>query len=146
MPSNWVKKINNSDADIVNLHWIQREMISIKDISRIRKPLVWTLHDMWAFCGTEHIATDNRWRDGYHKTENSNFFDLDKWNWSRKKKLWKNKLQIITPSRWLGKCVEDSKLMGDWPISVVGNTIDTKNGNPKISQIHARSLILKKIN
>ena len=42
-----------------------------------------------------------------------------------------NKLQIITPSRWLGKCVEDSKLMGDWPISVVGNTIDTKKWKPK---------------
>ena len=34
LPSDWLKKINNSDADIVNLHWIQNEMMSVKDISK----------------------------------------------------------------------------------------------------------------
>ena len=51
LSSRWVKHVNNSDADIVHLHWIQNEMLSIKDIPRIKKPIVWTLHDMWAFCG-----------------------------------------------------------------------------------------------
>lgn len=138
MPSNWVNKINNSDADIVNLHWIQREMISIKDISKIKKPIVWTLHDMWAFCGTEHLATDDRWRDGYQQTQKNTFFDIERWNWMRKRKLWKNKLQIITPSRWLGNCVNDSKLMCDWPISVIGNAINTKKWRPR-NIFHARS-------
>jgi hypothetical protein len=51
--SHWVSKINSSDADIVHLHWICNEMLSITDISRIKKPIVWTLHDMWGFCGAE---------------------------------------------------------------------------------------------
>ena len=65
VPSRWPELINSSDADVVNLHWVQAEMLSIADISRIGKPVVWTLHDMWAFCGAEHYAWDNRWRDGY---------------------------------------------------------------------------------
>ena len=35
-------------------------MISIKDISKIDIPLVWTFHDMWPFCGGEHFTENNR--------------------------------------------------------------------------------------
>ena len=88
-PSKWISRINNSDADIVHLHWVQGEMISIYDISKIKKPVVWTLHDMWAFCGAEHYTNNFRWRNGY-KSQNKNFcynrFDLNRWVWIRKKK------------------------------------------------------------
>ena len=47
---NW---INNSDFDIVNLHWICG-VICNKDIAKIKKPIVWTMHDTWPFCGAEH--------------------------------------------------------------------------------------------
>ena len=33
LPSGWVKKINATNADIIHLHWIQGEMISLKEIS-----------------------------------------------------------------------------------------------------------------
>ena len=49
IPSRWLKFINNSDADIIHLHWINNEMLSISDIGKIKKPVVWTLHDMWPF-------------------------------------------------------------------------------------------------
>ena len=51
LSSNWLKKINTSDADIIHLHWVQGEMLSIKEISNINKPLIWTFHDMWPFVG-----------------------------------------------------------------------------------------------
>ena len=60
--------INNMDVDIINLHWINNEMISIKEIAEIKKPIVWTLHDMWAFCGTEHYTLNKRFIKGYSKT------------------------------------------------------------------------------
>ena len=31
-PSFWPKLINSSDYDIVNLHWVNGEMLSVKDI------------------------------------------------------------------------------------------------------------------
>ena len=71
LSSSWVKKINSSDADIVNLHWVQHEMLSVSDISKINKPLVWTLHDMWPFCATEHYAKNDNWQKGYANQKNN---------------------------------------------------------------------------
>ena len=99
--------INSSDADVVNLHWVQAEMLSIADISRIAKPLVWTLHDMWAFSGAEHCAWDNRWRDGYRRNnrpKHERGFDLNRWAWQRKRKYWRRPMQIVCPSQWLADC------------------------------------------
>ena len=67
LPSSWSKRINNSDFDIVNLHWVGGEMISVKDIGRIKNLQYGPLHDMWAFCGAEHYSLDKRWCDGYKK-------------------------------------------------------------------------------
>ena len=39
LSSNWLKKINSSDADIIHLHWIQGEMISIDKNLKIEKPV-----------------------------------------------------------------------------------------------------------
>ena len=145
LPSNWVKRINESDADIVNLHWIQREMLSIKDISKIKKPIVWTLHDMWAFCGAEHYTNDNRWREGYNFNNRPSYesgFDLNKWTWRRKQKYWKNPIQIITPSSWLANCVRESKLMSNWPVSVVANPLNTEVFKPIDKKIALKKLNL----
>ena len=142
-PSNWVKHINSSDVDIVHLHWIQNEMLSIKDISKIKKPIVWTLHDMWAFCGAEHYTNDNRWRESYNSNNRPNYesgFDLNLWTWNRKKKYWKKPIQIVTPSSWLAKCVKESALMKSWPVSVIYNSIDTDQWAP-MDKKNARQLL-----
>tara|TARA_B110000027_G_C16120879_1_gene302882 strand:- start:2124 stop:3350 length:1227 start_codon:yes stop_codon:yes gene_type:complete len=133
LSSSWVKKINSSDADIVNLHWVQHEMLSVSDISKINKPLVWTLHDMWGFCGAEHVSWDERWKDGYNidnRPMHESGFDLNRWTWLRKKKYWKKPIQIITSSNWLMGCVKQSKLMQNWPSKTIPNAIDTEFWKP----------------
>ena len=133
LQSKWYDKINKSDADVVNLHWVQRETLSIKDISKIKKPIVWTLHDMWAFCGAEHYTNDNRWQEGYRLDNRPYYesgFDLNRWTWKRKKKYWKKKFQIVTPSKWLASCVGKSALMKDWPVSVIPNPINADYWKP----------------
>ena len=143
VPSRWPERINASDSELVNLHWVQGEMLSIADISRIRKPIVWTLHDMWAFCGAEHYATDYRWRDGYHadnRPDHESGFDLNRTTWQRKQKHWRRPFQIVCPSQWLADCVQASALMADWPVAVVPNPIDTERWQP-IDQHLARQLL-----
>ena len=133
LPSKWVKLINKSDADFVHLHWVQREMLSIHDIGIIKKPIIWTLHDMWPFCGAEHYTNDNRWRQGYNINNRPNYetgFDLNRWTWQRKKFNWKNPIHIVTPSKWLAKCVSESQLMSSWPVNVIANPIDTNYWKP----------------
>ena len=51
-------KINKMNFDIINLHWINNEMMSIKDLKRINKPLVWTLHDLWPISGKDHYSNE----------------------------------------------------------------------------------------
>ncbi|MCF6237095.1 MAG: glycosyltransferase family 4 protein [Gammaproteobacteria bacterium] len=131
--SSWPARINKSNVDLVHLHWLCAEMMSVEDIARIRKPLVWTLHDMWAFCGAEHYSKDSRWREGYtasNRPAGEAGFDLNRWVWKRKRKEWKNPTQIVTPSKWLSECVGESALMHDWPVKVIPNAINTDEWKP----------------
>jgi glycosyltransferase involved in cell wall biosynthesis len=132
-PSQWLNKINKTDVDLVNLHWINAEMLSIKDIPKINKPLVWTLHDMWAFCGSEHISYDKRYINGYtskNRPSDEKGLQLNKWIWNLKKHYWKNPINIVTPSNYMAKCVSNSYLMKDWPVTVIPNTINTHVWKP----------------
>lgn len=141
--SPWIDRINKSDADLVHLHWVQHEMLSIADIARIEKPIVWTLHDMWAFCGAEHLAQDDRWRLGYSKNDNSNSkfgFDINRWTWLRKLKHWQKPTHVVTPSNWLANCVRESKLMENWPVSVVPNLLNTDYWKPKDKNFARKTL------
>ncbi|MBE0597717.1 MAG: glycosyltransferase family 4 protein [Desulfuromonadales bacterium] len=143
LPSRWPAIINKSVADIVNLHWLCAEMMSVEDIGRIQKPLVWTLHDMWAFCGAEHVSYDNRWKDGYtsvNKPAHERGIDLNRWVWNRKRNAWKKPLQIVTPSRWLADCVRQSSLMHGWPVITIPNAIDTDVWQP-VDRTQARMLM-----
>ena len=108
-------------------------MLSIRDIGRIQKPIVWTLHDMWAFCGAEHYTDDHRWRDGYRRDNrpiHESGFDLNRWSWKRKCTHWQKRMHIVTPSQWLADCVRQSALMREWPVSVVPNPIDIERWKP----------------
>jgi glycosyltransferase involved in cell wall biosynthesis len=141
--SRWVKRINNCDADIIHLHWTQNEMLSVSDISSIKKPIVWTLYDMWAFCGAEHYTDEYRWKYGYQRNNRPVYesgFDLNFWTWKRKIKNWKKPIHIIAPSYWLGNCVKESKLMHEWPIEVIPYPIDTNFWKPLKKKL-ARELL-----
>lgn len=137
--------INDCETDLVNLHWICGGLLSIEAIGRIRKPLVWRLPDMWAFCGAEHYAPDGqytRWRTGYTSSTRAAtnwFLDIDKWAWRRKKNSWLDSIQIVAPSHWLAECAANSALMHDWPISVIPNALPTETYRP-ISKREARKI------
>lgn len=139
MPTFWHRRLLGA-ADVVNLHWVNAGMMSIADIGRIKVPVVWTLHDMWAFCGAEHYPQDFRWRDGYSaasRPEHESGFDLNRWVWGRKLRQWRTPMHIVTPSRWLAECVRQSALMHEWDVQVIPNAIDTDFWRP-IDRIEAR--------
>lgn len=136
LPSNLAAAINASAASVVNLHWLGGEAMSVEDLGRIRKPVVWTLHDMWAFCGAEHVTDDGasaRWRAGYlrgNRPAGSAGLDIDRHTWNRKRRAWRSPVQLVTPSCWLADCVRSSALMHDWPVRVIPNVLDTDAFKP----------------
>ncbi|WP_109312254.1 glycosyltransferase [Ruegeria sp. AU67] len=116
--------LNSQPSQILNLHWVNSDMISIAEIGAVKHPVVWTFHDMWPFSGAEHVSELDRWRDGYVSSEFSGF-DLNRWVWKRKAAHWKKPFQVVCPSNWLADCVRQSALMRDWPVTVIPNAIDT---------------------
>lgn len=131
-----VDHLNQCDADVIHLHWIIG-MLSIQDIGRITKPLVWTFHDMWAFCGGEHYAENDapnaRFRAGYlpnNRPAGETGPDLNRATWQAKMKSWKNSIQVIAPSQWMARCTHNSILMHEWPVYVIPNTLDTQKWQP----------------
>ena len=60
------------NPEIVNLFWVNNEMLSIEQIKNINKPLVWTFVDMWPFLGTEHYSLNPIYFKKNFKVNNKN--------------------------------------------------------------------------
>ena len=44
--------------DILHLHWVNQRFLDLSELKRLNKPIVWTLHDSWPFCGVCHYFLD----------------------------------------------------------------------------------------
>lgn len=143
-----VNEINASDADVVNLHWIAN-LLSIKDIGLITKPIVWTLHDMWAFCGGEHVVFDSdvaaRFKTGYRSDNRplgESGPDLNRLSWESKRDEWSNqRFQFIAPGKWMADCVAASALFKHQPIHVIPNPIELDNLWRPVDKRFARAVL-----
>jgi len=144
MPTRLHRIINQSDADIVNLHWINNEMISIREIGKIKKPIVWTLHDMWPICGAAHNVLDeyrDRFKNGYQsaRPKGDRGVDLERWTWRRKQKHWKGLNPIfVGVSSWMVDNVRQSTLFPDAQAVVIPNVVDTNCFKPIDKQVARR--------
>ena len=127
------------DADIINLHWVAGAMdwpgapLSIRG-----KPIVWTLHDMNPFTGGCHYAGDCKKYiekcSACPQLGSDNENDLSCQVWEQKHDAYKAlNINIVTPSRWLGKCAAESKLFSQFPVNVIpyGFPIDIFKPYPK---------------
>lgn len=132
-PAPWREHLR---GDVVNLHSIRLGTLSIADVSRLRDPVVLTLHDMWSFCGAEHYAPDSpdsRWSIGYRRDNRPVRhvgLDIDRWTWMRKRRRW-HPMTVVAPSQWLADGARGSLLMSGWPIHVVPNALDVDLFRPR---------------
>ena len=103
------------------MHWVNNELISIKQISKIEVPIIWTFNDMWPMCGGEHYSENNRYKLGYNKTIKTNEeegIDLNRYLWNLKK-YWGNNIKLIVCiSNWLKKKTEESKLFNNYKLNM----------------------------
>lgn len=139
------KKVAQFCPDVVNLHWICAGYLQVEAITKFKKPLVWTLHDMWAFTGGCHYSQEcnhyTRSCGACPQLQSRQNWDLSRWVWQRKTKAWKElNLTIVTPSLWLARCATSSSLFQDLRVEVIPNGLDTKKYKPIDRQI-ARELL-----
>jgi len=99
--------------------------MSIRQIGALRQPAAWRLAVSWAFCGSEHYPhsdADLRFVNGYikgNRLAGERGLDVNRHAWERKRRFWKQPMQIIAPSSWIARQAGSSSLMGEWPIVVI---------------------------
>lgn len=130
LPDSSLKQINQINPDIINLHWINAGYIQIETLAKLKKPIVWTLHDMWAFTGGCHYTQGC---DRYLQScgacpqlGSNSERDLSRWVWQRKAKTWQMlNLTVVTPSKWLASCARESTLLNNIRIETIPNGLNT---------------------
>lgn len=120
-------------ADVLHLHWINQGFLSLRNIrqlAQLGKPIVWTLHDMWAFTGGCHYSgtcTNYQQACGncpFLRRPGPN--DLSNRVWQRKKKELPANIQFVTCSEWLAEQARSSTLLHNYSVVSIPNPIDTK--------------------
>lgn len=137
-PTGIHRDINSMDVDVVQLHWIGIDTISISEIGKINKPVVWKMPDMWPFSGAEHYmqpGEPERYIEGYtreNRPEGSFGLDLDRMLWEHKRKSWKEaNITIVGTSRWIADCASKSMLFRRNTVHVINNPINLEMFYPE---------------
>lgn len=115
------------EADIVHCHWINGGTLSIFSLSKFKKPVVWTLRDMWPLTGGCHYSLScDRYKLGCGECQylKSNVaHDLTRFVFTRKRRAYaRADLHPVAISQWLADCAEESGLFAD--VSVIPNGVD----------------------
>lgn len=131
--SNVSKLDQVKQADIIYLHWVLGGFLSlnsIKQLAKLKKPIIIVLHDMWPITGgCHHSFTCDKYKD---KCNNCQMFpgqkknDLSAKEFKRKLKLFSkyNNFYFVSPSKWLYDCAKQSALTKNKPIFNIPNIID----------------------
>jgi glycosyltransferase involved in cell wall biosynthesis len=132
-----IKEVRN--ADIIYLHWTQGGFLNIRNIeqlAKLRKPIIFFMHDMWAITGGCHYSFscekykincgDCPVLPGHRK------HDWSAKRFSRKSKLYSkyNNLFFMAPSNWLFECIKQSMLTKNKPSFYIPNIVDTNIFKP----------------
>lgn len=157
-----IEKIKEYNPDIIHLHNVHGYYLNIKTLfeflKEYNKPIVWTLHDCWAFTG--HCAYFSFRGCEKWKTECNNcplkkdypsslVLDNSQKNFNEKKELFTSldNVTLVTPSMWLADLVKKSYLK-KFSVKVINNGIDlnkfkpTKSGFREKNGLENKQIIL----
>lgn len=127
------------NADIIHLHWLNQGFVRLGSISKINKPVVWTVRDMWVFTGGSHYTMD------FEKYESSKLSKLMR---NYKKKVYKKSFRFVTISDWLKFKAKDSDVLKNFDVQRIYNNIDLNSFEPvpkKTGKLNLKIETAKKI-
>ncbi|URA10849.1 glycosyltransferase family 4 protein [Thermospira aquatica] len=122
------------EADIIHLHWINAGFVNIKHLSKINKPIVWTMRDMWPFTGGCHYSMEcENYKRGCGfcvQLQSNKKYDLSRLVLYRKKKYLPKDMKVVGISSWLSEKAKESDVFRNFEIHTIPNAIDTKEFFP----------------
>lgn len=133
-----IRRIKAFSPDIIHLHNLHGHFVEYGMLFRFLagygRPVVWTLHDCWAFtghCAYYTMTGCDRWVSGCHRcpglrTYPLAYSDRSADNYHRKRRAFTSlpDLHLTVPSVWMARQVESS-FLSNLPLTVISNGVDT---------------------
>jgi hypothetical protein len=118
-----------ADADLVHLHWVNG-LVGVRTLSKIKKPVLWTLRDMWPITGGCHYSLDcTRFKKACGQCPqlgSARDRDLSRWVVRRKERTLPSHMRVVGISHWLSECARQSTLFRKFPVATISNGVDTQ--------------------
>lgn len=124
-----IKEIKDFNPDIVNLHWVNNGMLSVRDLLRFKKPIFWSLHDIFPITGGCHYSNGcKKYVSHCSKCPilKSRFIlDLSWFQYKFKKRVFeKANISFIGLSSWITEVASSSMLTNSNKVFNVPNVLD----------------------
>ena len=129
------------DADIINFHWVNYGIWSqqlMKQLSKMKKPVVWTMHDMWPFTGGCHYDEEcGKYlvRCGACPVlQSTDSKDVSARSFQKKNSLYScNNITFVGPSKWITECAGKSAIVNQngFQCINIGNPISVDDFKPR---------------
>ncbi len=147
-----VERIRDYEPDLIHMHNLHGYYLNYEILMQYVRasglPVIWTLHDCWAFtghCTHFEYAGCEKYKTGcfdcseLKQYPKSFLMDSSKSNYERKKEAFSGieKMRLITPSSWLRDRVRESFLR-DYETDVIPTGIDLKAFKPTDSDIRLK--------
>jgi glycosyltransferase involved in cell wall biosynthesis len=122
------------NADILHLHWVNGGFLSLEDLDQLfqlKKPVIWTLHDMWPFTGGCHYSgTSEKFLNqcgNCHFLNNPSPHDISNKGWIKKNDIYNRNRNItfVACSNWMRELAQKSSLLKNFEVITIPNPIDT---------------------
>ncbi len=132
----FIQKLKKIKPDLIHIHSMCDNYLNIRMfytyIRKNRIPVIWTLHDNWAFTGRCAQFRCEKWKEGCGNCPHleyfpkSLFFDNTAHVWKVREKLYNSidTMTLVTPSKWLSDLVRVSLFKENHPIRVINNGIN----------------------
>ncbi|WP_439183596.1 glycosyltransferase [Carboxylicivirga taeanensis] len=130
------KRINQLKPDIVHIHWINRGFFDVRCLSKIKAPVLISMHDMWYYTGGCHYATNcfkyQSSCEGCIRAANRfTAQQVSQWQAIKSTVYQKtNQLVFVGLSRWMTQCANNSALLRHQRVVNLPNCIDTSKYAP----------------
>lgn len=135
--------VQKENPDIIHLHWINDGFLSPREIGALKKPVVWSLHDMWPFTGGCHYNDHcDQYLQGCGECPMLKVpgkRDISRLEHKRKHHYF-TEIQFIGLSRWLADLAKNSKMVDPSQVKNLPNPIDVNRYKPLTSSSAIREM------
>ena len=135
LPEHLASDVARLDPEIVHLFWVGGGFLRLESLRDFKRPIVWTLHDMWPFTGGCHYDEGcGKFRQSCGSCpvlHSERERDLSRSIWERKRNAWQGvPITMVASCHWMADLARASALFRDQRIEVIPNGLDTDRYKP----------------